>query len=83
MTSAKIADLSHDHAQYLIETVASVARATFEQDTSGDARSVLQMPAEGLRLLESLPEDADGHLDEYEQVWIGGDVAGRIVGFIG
>jgi hypothetical protein len=83
--AAHIADLTASDAAYLIETVAPVAAAMIETDdeatVASGSRVVLIVPAAGISLLGDLPEDADGHLDGYSQVWIGGDVAGHIIGF--
>jgi len=73
---AVIDDLTPEHAQFLIESVAPVTRAAIDDEHDGPRVRVL-MPAAGIDLLSSLSSDDDGFLDEDSQLWIGGDVAGR------
>jgi hypothetical protein len=54
---------------YLIDTVSPVVRAKSEGLGGGMLR--IYMPEAGIRHLESLSEDSDGHVDNDGQCWFG------------
>jgi hypothetical protein len=76
-----ISDLRVEHAAYLIETVAPVAIAWLDEEEARYGVRALVVPDAGVALLAELDESSDGHLDEFSRIWIGGNVAGRIVGY--
>lgn len=63
--------LATDQARTITETVAPVAKA--ETWPTGTPREVtLALPEAAVRHLETLPSDADGHVDSDGELWIDG-----------
>lgn len=77
-TMFTIDNLTADQAEYLRATIAPASGSFIDRGGIPGALVRFGCPADGVRVLESLPEDSDGHVDDQQQCWIGGTVAGTV-----